>query len=147
MGRLDSPQILQRVSKPKVLFTGMKLRSYPAFAGPTTLGCLIRNDALRQQATEVFSHWVPGHHGLPLSSGSTRRSLSPPRFQSPHGAQFRLLEDDNGIDVVCALHLDLTGRPVPAGHPVEGRTYMGRPALPSLLRIQAEVKAASRHPR
>ncbi len=67
MGRLDSPQILQRVSKPKVLFTGMKLRSYPAFAGPTTLGCLVRNDALRQQATEVFSDWVPGHHGLPLS--------------------------------------------------------------------------------
>src|SRR5713101_6217951 len=61
-------------------------------------------------------------------------------------AQFRLLEGDNGIDVMCALHLDLTGRPVPAGHPVEGRTYMGRPALPSLLRIQAEVKAASRHP-
>lgn len=67
-------------------------------------------------------------------------------FNPSMGAQFRLLEGDNGIDVMCALHLDLTGRPVPAGHPVEGRTYMGRPALPSLLRIQAEVKAASRHP-
>ena len=36
-------------------------------------------------------------------------------FNPRVGAQFRLFETDAGIDVVRALHLDLTGRPVPAG--------------------------------
>ena len=37
------------------------------------------------------------------------------------GAQFRLFQDTAGIDVVRALHLDLTGREVPASQPVLGR--------------------------
>ena len=45
-------------------------------------------------------------------------------FNPRVGAQFRLFEDDAGMDVVRALHLDLTGRPVPRGRPIEGRAFM-----------------------
>jgi len=37
------------------------------------------------------------------------------------GAQFRVFEDEAGIDVVRALHLDLTGRPVRRRPQAEGR--------------------------
>ena len=32
-------------------FTGIKLRSYPAHAGLTSLGCAVANDQLRAQVT------------------------------------------------------------------------------------------------
>src|SRR5580692_5113985 len=49
-------------SKPIVLFTGVKLRSYPVFAGPTTLARSVRNDALQKQAIELFS--AIGYRGI-----------------------------------------------------------------------------------
>nr|BFE86785.1 hypothetical protein GCM10020093_093860 [Planobispora longispora] len=45
-------------------------------------------------------------------------------FNPRLGAQFRLFTDGNRLDLVRALHLDLTGRPVPAGRPSHGRTYL-----------------------
>ena len=41
-------------------------------------------------------------------------------FNPRVGNQFRLFETDTGIDVVRALHLDLTGRSVPMGEQVYG---------------------------
>jgi predicted ATP-grasp superfamily ATP-dependent carboligase len=35
-------------------FTGKKLRSYPPFAGPTTLGVSVRNDALSEQSKSML---------------------------------------------------------------------------------------------
>ena len=40
------------------------------------------------------------------------------------GAQFRLFVDEQDVDVVRAQHLDLTGRPIPWGHPVDGRAFI-----------------------
>jgi predicted ATP-grasp superfamily ATP-dependent carboligase len=40
------------------------------------------------------------------------------------GSQFRLFEDAGGIDVVRALHLDLTGRPVPHHPQMDGRAFI-----------------------
>lgn len=112
-------------SEPLVLFTGVKLRSYPAFAGPTTLARSVRNDALQQQAIELFSDI--GYRGimdldLRLDGRDGRYKLLD--FNPRVGAQFRLFSTDTGIDVVRALHLDLTGRRPCGGQPIEGRTFI-----------------------
>lgn len=112
-------------SEPTVVFTGMKLRSYPTFAGPTTLGRSVRNDSLRDQAVALFS--AIEYRGIMdldyrLDKRDGRYNLLD--FNPRIGAQFRLFEDDDGIDVVRALHLDLTARGVRAGLQVEGRTFI-----------------------
>ncbi len=112
-------------SNPIAVFTGIKLRSYPAFAGPTTLGRAVRNDALRQQAIKLFS--AIGYRGIMdldyrLDRRDGRYNLLD--FNPRIGAQFRLFEDHDGIDVVRALHLDLTGRGVRSGPQIEGRTFI-----------------------
>ncbi len=45
-------------------------------------------------------------------------------FNPRPGAQFRLFTDTAGLDVVRALHLDLTDRPLPDGEPRPGRTFV-----------------------
>ena len=112
-------------SNPRAIFTGVKLRSYPAFAGPTTLGRAVRNDALEQQAIQLFS--AIGYRGIMdldyrLDRRDGRYNLLD--FNPRIGAQFRLFEDHDGIDVVRALHLDLTGRGIRSGPQIEGRTFM-----------------------
>jgi D-aspartate ligase len=106
-------------------FTGIKVRSYPAYAGPTTLGRWVNNDELREQAEWLFK--AVAYRGimdldyrLDLRDGRYKLLDFNPRV----GAQFRLFEDDAGIDVVRAMHLDLTGRYVPRGRPMEGRAFM-----------------------
>jgi D-aspartate ligase len=112
-------------SDPIAIFTGIKLRSYPAFAGPTTLARSVRNDALRHQAIQLFS--VIGYRGIMdldyrLDRRDGRYNLLD--FNPRIGAQFRLFEDHDGIDVVRALHLDLTGRGIRSGPQMEGRTFI-----------------------
>src|SRR5207245_8858509 len=48
-------------------------------------------------------------------------------FNPRIGANFRMFEDRAGVDVVRALHLDLTGRSVPRLPVVEGRTFIVEP--------------------
>ncbi|NEB10808.1 ATP-grasp domain-containing protein, partial [Streptomyces coelicoflavus] len=45
-------------------------------------------------------------------------------FNPRPGAQFRLFADTAGLDVVRALHLDLTHRPLPEGAPRPGRVFV-----------------------
>jgi predicted ATP-grasp superfamily ATP-dependent carboligase len=106
-------------------FTGMKLRSYPAYAGPTTLGRCIENQALRRQAEELFKTLnyrgiMDLDYRLDRRDGQYKLLDFNPRI----GAQFRLFVDEAGIDVVRALHLDLAGRAVPRSSQVEGRRFM-----------------------
>jgi D-aspartate ligase len=112
-------------SNPLAIFTGVKLRSYPILAGPTTLGRSVCNDALREQALQLFC--AIGYRGIMdldyrLDKRSGRYNLLD--FNPRVGAQFRLFEDQHGIDVVRALHLDLTGRGVHSGSQIEGRTFI-----------------------
>jgi D-aspartate ligase len=106
-------------------FTGRKLRSHPAHAGPTSLGSWEPNEELLRQAQELFR--AISYRGimdldyrLDLRDGRYKLLDFNPRL----GAQFRLFEDDNGIDVVRAMHLDLTGRAVPVGRPQAGRRFV-----------------------
>jgi D-aspartate ligase len=112
-------------SQPIALFTGIKFRSYPAFAGPATLTQSVRNDALEQQTVKLLG--AIGYRGaLDLDYRFDKRDgryylLD---FNPRLGAQFRLFRTADGIDVVRTMHLDLTQRTPPAGRQVEGRKLL-----------------------
>lgn len=104
-----------------VPFTGVKVRSWPAGAGVTTRAYALANEQLAEM-TSSFCRDV-GFRGIgdldwrfdPVD-GRYRLLDFNPRV----GAQFRLFETDSGIDVVRAMHLEVTGRPIPPGAQVEG---------------------------
>jgi D-aspartate ligase len=108
-----------------VSFTGVKLRSYPPYAGATSLGRCQDNQTLRGHAEQLL-HAI-GYRGivdldyrLDLRDGEYKLLDFNPRI----GAQFRVFEDDAGVDVVRALHLDLTGREVRRRPQRNGRVFV-----------------------
>src|SRR5438309_3689773 len=48
-------------------------------------------------------------------------------FNPRLGMNFRMFEDSGGVDVVRAMHLDLTGRKVARLPQAEGRTFVAEP--------------------
>jgi predicted ATP-grasp superfamily ATP-dependent carboligase len=103
-------------------FTGVKIRSWPLHNGATACAYTMANPELAQIA-ERFCQEI-GFRGiadldwrLDLRDGKYKLVDFNPRV----GNQFRLFETEQGIDVVRALHLDLTGRAVPAGPVRSGR--------------------------
>lgn len=114
-----------RESECLVAFTGRKLRQYPPGRGFTTLGVCVRNDAV-ERATRDLAAKI-GYRGIidigwrfDARDGEYKLLDLNPRL----GATFRLFVGGNGMDVLRAMHLDLTGRPVPASRPVEGRRWV-----------------------
>ena len=116
-----------------VVFTGLKLRAWPPDAGVTTRARALDNPALAEQAAE-FCRRI-GYRGVAdLDWRLDRRDgqYKLVDFNPRTGAQFRLLETVAGLDVVRALHLDLTGRPIPRGSPQRNRGFvLGQLDLPS----------------
>jgi D-aspartate ligase len=111
-----------------VSFTGKKLRSYPAFAGPTTLGVSVLNEPLIRQTEMLlkavtYAGIMDIDYRLDKRDGQYKLLDFNPRI----GANFRMFEDRAGVDVVRALHLDLTGRSVRRLPVVEGRTFIVEP--------------------
>ena len=94
--------------------TGVKERSYPAHAGLTCLG---RTEPHPELAARVAGFLrAVGYRGivdldlrLDPRTGTHQLLDANPRL----GAQFRLCQDEAGVDVAVAAHLDLTGRAVP----------------------------------
>jgi predicted ATP-grasp superfamily ATP-dependent carboligase len=108
-----------------VIFTGRKLRSWPPHAGVTTYAYTHLNAEVSRLTREVCRK--AGFRGIcdldwrfDSLSGEYKLLDFNPRL----GAQFRLFEREDGVDVVRALHLDLTGRDVPPGRQVDGRRYI-----------------------
>jgi D-aspartate ligase len=108
-----------------VSFTGVKVRSYPPYAGATSLGRCQDNEILRGHAEQLL-HAI-GYRGimdldyrLDLRDGEYKLLDFNPRV----GAQFRVFEDAVGLDVVRALHLDLTGREVRRRPQRDGRVFV-----------------------
>ncbi len=105
-----------------VAFTGFKLRSWPPYAGVTTRGRTVENDELSELSRRFCA--AIGYRGIAdldwrLDRRDGRYKLLD--FNPRVGAQFRLFDDAAGVDVVRALHLDLSGRPIPDAAMIEGR--------------------------
>ena len=118
--------------------TGLKVRSFPAHAGVTAVGLTRANEALREQAV-AFCRAV-GFRGIGsmdwrFDSRDGRYKLLD--FNVRIGAMFRMFQTHHGVDVVRALHLDLTGREVPDGREIEDRRYVvGDLALAAALQYR-----------
>jgi len=111
-----------------VSFTGRKLRSYPPFAGSTTLGVSARNDQLTQQ-TERFVKAIRYAGIMDLDYRLDKRDgrYKLLDFNPRVGANFRMFTDRDGLDVIRAQHLDLTGRAVRLARGVQVRTFVVEP--------------------
>jgi D-aspartate ligase len=132
-----------------VLGTGVKVRSWPPHAGATACAYVVANPDLAEQARRFFSQI--GFQGIAdLDWRLDRRDgqYKLVDFNPRMGNQFRLFQTVAGVDVVRALHLDLTGRPVPAGDQVGGRRIVIEHAdLPARLAYRGSGPAPSSAPR
>ncbi|MFD3521981.1 ATP-grasp domain-containing protein [Streptomyces sp. NPDC058653] len=105
--------------------TGRKERSWPVAAGLTAVGRWLPNPTVERLAAQVIT--ALGYRGivdLDFRFDAATGSYHLLDFNPRPGAQFRLFTDRAGTDVVRALHLDLTGRPVPPSVPAFGRTFV-----------------------
>ncbi|MEU4498697.1 ATP-grasp domain-containing protein [Streptomyces sp. NPDC023998] len=118
---------------PRVVFTGLKLRSWPPYAGVTTRAVALRNSCLAELAAGLcrrISYSGPADLDWRYDRRDGRYKLVD--FNPRAGAQFRLFQNTDGIDVVRAMHLDLTGRDVPDSPQDENRDFVaGQLDLPS----------------
>src|SRR5437660_6845328 len=107
------------------VFTGVKIRSYPAHAGLTSFGLAEANQDLRAEVARLFARL--GYRGiadLDLRQDPRDRSYKLLDFNPRLGAQFRLFRDWAGLDLVTAAYLDQTGQPYTARGQVSGRRFV-----------------------
>lgn len=105
--------------------TGRKERSWPDGAGLTAVGRWSANPAVDTMARELLG--ALGYRGVCDLDFRLDRATGAYHlldFNPRPGAQFRLFTDRNGLDVVRAMHLDLTGRTVPTHAPSYGRRFV-----------------------
>jgi predicted ATP-grasp superfamily ATP-dependent carboligase len=115
--------------------TGVKRRSWPPYSGSTVLGRSVSDLQVLAQADALL--YPLGYSGivdvdLRLDPRTGRYHVLDvnPRM----GAQHRIFESAAGIDVVRALHLDLTGRAVDSQPALEGRTFLAENLEPAAAR-------------
>ncbi|MFE5897907.1 ATP-grasp domain-containing protein [Streptomyces sp. NPDC056488] len=124
--------------------TGRKERAWPTGAGLTAAGRWTVNPAVERTARTLLD--ALGYRGvcdLDFRLDRTTGAYHLLDFNPRPGAQFRLFTDQDGLDAVRALHLDLTGRPVPPPSPAYGRRFVAENyALLSLLAVPRRRYAA-----
>lgn len=106
-------------------FTGRKIRQYPPHMGLIALGVCERNDEVaamtsRFLAAVRYQGVVDIGYRWDRRDGRYKVLDINPRL----GGAFRLFVDRNGLDVMRAMYLDLTGRAVPSVEPKDGRKWM-----------------------
>ena len=108
-----------------VQFTGVKVRSWPPHAGITTCAYAMPNPTLIEM-TARFVKSIGFHGVIDLDWRYDRRDgqYNLLDFNPRVGAQFRLFVTEAEVDVVRALHLDLTGREVLPTTQVNGRLFL-----------------------
>lgn len=117
-------------------FTGRKLLDYPKGAGSTAVGISRHNEALCSQAETLLR--AIGYSGIcdfdwrrDSRDGQYKILDANPRI----GLNFQMFENTAGIDVVSALHLDLTRRKIERAPMIEGRLFVAEDLyLRSILR-------------
>jgi predicted ATP-grasp superfamily ATP-dependent carboligase len=131
-------------SRALVPFTGVKLRSWPPHAGVTTYARIVPNEEL--EALSVRLCREIGYRGVvDLDWRFDRRDgqYKLVDFNPRMGAQFKLFETDDGVDVLRAMHLDLTGRAVPPAPPQFGKGIRVEPLdVPAKLAYRRGVATA-----
>jgi predicted ATP-grasp superfamily ATP-dependent carboligase len=115
-------------SECKIGFTGKKIRQSPPYTGATTLGVCLPNQTV-QEMTERFMQGI-GYRGIldigyrfDERDGQYKLLDVNPRI----GGTFRLFVCENGLDVLRAMHLDLTGGGVPPAVLPDGRRWIVEP--------------------
>ncbi|MEU6376637.1 ATP-grasp domain-containing protein [Streptomyces sp. NPDC046909] len=103
---------------------GVKLRAWPRGAGLTAVGRWTPDQRVQALAERITG--ALGYRGIfDLDFRRDARGRHHLLDFNPRpGAQFRLFSDTAGLDVVRALHLDLTHRPLPDGVPRAGREFV-----------------------
>jgi D-aspartate ligase len=106
-------------------FTARKLRQRGPRTGPTTLGECAGNETVSKAAQRLLAEL--DYRGI-VDMGfryDRRDGLYKLLDVNPRlGSTFRLFTAGNGIDVVRAMHLDLTARPVPPSQLTPGRRWL-----------------------
>jgi D-aspartate ligase len=116
-------------------FVGRKARAWPPRSGVTADGRATPNATL----SELTARFVEEIGWQGPASMDWRLDLRDGRyllvdFNVRVGAQFRCGQTENGVDLVRAVHLDLTGRRVPAvAQDYTRRILVGNLLLPSLV--------------
>ncbi len=125
--------------------TGQKLRQTPAYAGTTSLGVCRPNETVDR----MTRRWMKalGYRGMldmgyryDARDGQYKVLDVNPRI----GSTFRLFVGRNGLDVVRAMYLDMTGQPVPADTMVEGRRWLDEHDFASSLRYLRDGRLTPR---
>lgn len=104
---------------------GRKQRAWPRGAGLTAVGCWTANPQVQALAERLTGEL--GYRGifdLDFRRCGTTGLYHLLDFNPRPGAQFRLFSDSAGLDVVRALHLDLTHRALPEAAPLVGRSFV-----------------------
>ena len=106
-------------------FTGRKLRQCPVYTGVTSLGICQANAAVEQAAKRLlkgtgYSGIVDMDFRYDARNGQYKLLDVNPRL----GSTFRLFVSSEGLDVVRACYLDLTGQAVPGASIPNGRKWM-----------------------
>ncbi len=112
-------------ARAEVVFTGRKVRTWPAHGGALAAG-YTAPDLELVAVTRLFCGKV-GFRGIfDIDWRLDRRTgcYYMLDFNPRVGAQFRMFEDTAGVDVVRAMHLDLSGRPIPVGSQVDGERFV-----------------------
>ncbi|MDR7419029.1 MAG: hypothetical protein QN178_08970 [Armatimonadota bacterium] len=116
-------------------FTGRKIRQVPVFAGVGSLAVCERNDELYRQSVRFLSGIgyvgpVDIDYRHDHRDGAYKILDVNPRI----GGVFRLGATADGLDLVRVFYRHVTGQPVPAYAPVEGRKWMIEDDLVAALR-------------
>ncbi|MER7054750.1 MULTISPECIES: ATP-grasp domain-containing protein [unclassified Streptomyces] len=126
---------------------GRKTRARPRGAGLTAAGRWAPNPPVRALAERIAKEL--GYRGifdLDFRRCGTTGRYHLLDFNPRPGAQFRLFTDTAGLDVVRALHLDLTDRPLPEGAPRPGREFVVENYAPlSALRPASDGRELAWH--
>jgi D-aspartate ligase len=115
-------------SECRVGFTGKKIRQSPPYTGATTLGICLPNPTVLETTVRFMK--AIGYRGIldigyrfDQRDGQYKLLDVNPRI----GGTFRLFVGEGGLDVLRALHLDLTGREVPPTTSPDGRRWLVEP--------------------
>jgi len=109
-------------------FTGQKIRQSPPHTGATTLGVCRANPAVAESTARFMK--ALGYRGIldigyrwDARDGQYKLLDVNPRI----GATFRLFVAADGMDVLRAMYLDLTGQPVAESAQQDGRRWIVEP--------------------